>query len=332
MRFYHYISLLFCCLASACSSSDTYFPREETLTQELMPLQGITYPMRIEVKHPFLIIQNLNQSDSLFHVYDLTNNELRNAFGSIGQGPGEFAFPQLFQSQLSDILIGDLPKNMVYRFDINGNVNPMLLSAKKATNRSFIIDAAIINDSLYCVDGRFLGPSLYLLNMNDESPSKSRQYRNSDLKYYADPDMGEVYAHEGRIVLCYGYKKQIDFMDIDLNLIKRVGFEFIPTANINYENAMENEVKISYYTSYLGKRYLYALYLGTSLKELKGKSYQGTFLEVFDLEGNPIVRYRLNGIAPVYFAVDEETFTLYGAGEDGEPEDYLLVYKLKGLS
>lgn len=31
------------------------------------------------------------------------------------------------------------------------------------------------------------------------------------------------------------------------------------------------------------------------------------------------------------FAVDEETFTLYGAGEDGIPEDHLLVYKLKGL-
>ena len=30
--------------------------------------------------------------------------------------------------------------------------------------------------------------------------------------------------------------------------------------------------------------------------------------------------------------VDEVTFTLYGTGEDGEPEDHLLVYKLKGLS
>ena len=44
---------------------------------------------------------------------------------------------------------------------------------------------------------------------------------------------------------------------------------------------------------------------------------------------NPI---SLSVLSPVYFAIDEETFTLYGAGEDGEPEDYLLIYKLKGLS
>ncbi len=59
---------------------------------------------------------------------------------------------------------------------------------------------------------------------------------------------------------------------------------------------------------------------------------RGTFLEVFDLDGNPIIRYYLEGKCPSNFAVDEETFTLYGATEDGEPEDYLLMYKLKGLS
>ena len=34
---------------------------------------------------------------------------------------------------------------------------------------------------------------------------------------------------------------------------------------------------------------------------------------------------------PCYFAVDEETFTLYGTGWNGEPEDHLLMYKLEGL-
>jgi hypothetical protein len=62
------------------------------------------------------------------------------------------------------------------------------------------------------------------------------------------------------------------------------------------------------------------------------RSTYRTFLEVFDLDGNPVIRYHLDGRRPVYFAVDEETFTLYGTGDDGDPEDYLLVYKLKGLS
>ena len=39
----------------------------------------------------------------------------------------------------------------------------------------------------------------------------------------------------------------------------------------------------------------------------------------------------MQGMRPCYFAVDEETFTLYGTGWNGEPEDHLLMYKLEGL-
>ena len=46
---------------------------------------------------------------------------------------------------------------------------------------------------------------------------------------------------------------------------------------------MEDKLKISYYTCYLGKRYLFALFLGMSQDELRDVSYRGTFLEVFDL-------------------------------------------------
>ena len=44
-----------------------------------------------------------------------------------------------------------------------------------------------------------------------------------------------------------------------------------------------------------------------------------------------VARYEMQGMRPCYFAVDEETFTLYGTGWNGEPEDHLLMYKLEGL-
>ena len=90
MRFSHNLIILCYCLFASCSSVDPIFPHEEILSQELMPLQGITCPVRIEVKHPFLILQNMKRTDSLFHIYDLTNNELKQAFGVIGQVPNEF--------------------------------------------------------------------------------------------------------------------------------------------------------------------------------------------------------------------------------------------------
>ncbi|MDR1115729.1 MAG: TolB-like 6-bladed beta-propeller domain-containing protein [Tannerella sp.] len=332
MRISHFILMLCCGLIAACSSADIGFPREETLTQELMPLHGITNPIRVEVKHPFLILQNLKRTDSLFHIYDLTGHVLKSAFGVIGQGPDDFVSPHLYNTPLSDILIGDINKNSVHRFGINEEGQPVSRGGAKHLN--FIYDvysAAFINDSLYVMDALYIAPCVYMLTLQDEMPRKSWQYRNPDIMdYYIDPDMGNVYAGESRIVFCYGYKKQIDFMDTDFNLIKRVKFKFAHPVEVNSQN--EGDVKTSYVYAYLGKRYLYAQFFGTSWKEHRARSTRGTFLEVFDLDGNPVARYHLEGRRPCHFAVDEETFTLYGAGEEGEPEDYLLVYKLKGLS
>ena len=62
---------------------------------------------------------------------------------------------------------------------------------------------------------------------------------------------------------------------------------------------------------------------------MKAKDDKGSYLEVFDFDGNPIARYELQGERPRYFAVDEETFTLYSPMK-GLPEDHLMVYKLEG--
>lgn len=329
MRILYFISFISYCLITACNSDVPHFPKEMNLSQELMPLQGLTSPIRVEVKSPFLILQNMKQSDSLFHIYNLTDYELKSAFGIIGEGPEEFVLPWLVQTNLSDFLIAD--KHMFYRFGINEKGLPVFKGTKEPKYINAINEAAFINDSSFIVDAQYVGPNLYLLNFQDESPVKNWKYRNPNIvDYIADPDMGNVYANENRIIFCYGYKKQIDFMDTEFNLIKRVNFKFDNPTLINSEN--QGDVKVSYVYSYLGKSYLYALFFGTSWNENKANSTCGTFLEVFDLDGNPIIRYHLEGRRPVYFAVDEETFTLYGAGEDFDPEDNLLIYKLKGLS
>lgn len=50
MKICHYTLMICCCLMTACNSDDPQFPIEETLTEELMLLQGITNPIRVEVK------------------------------------------------------------------------------------------------------------------------------------------------------------------------------------------------------------------------------------------------------------------------------------------
>ncbi|MDR1382148.1 MAG: TolB-like 6-bladed beta-propeller domain-containing protein [Tannerella sp.] len=329
MRFSCFILILCCGLVASCSRpADTAFPREETLTQDLMPLQGVTFPVKVDVKHPFLILQNMKVRDSLFHIYDLAGYELKSAFGMKGGGPEDFVLPWLLHTPLRDMMIEEVNKNMIYRFGISGDGQPVFKGAKRMNYAEYVLDPAFINDSLYVMEAKYYtsAPGLYRLSLADGQPGKSLTYRNPDMNYASDPDMAEVYANESRIVLCYGYRKRIDVMDTDFNLIKRVDFEYDAPSVINPED--QENVKMSYIYTFLGERYLYTVFSGMSPNEYRAGSARGTFLEVFDLDGNPIVRYRLEGRSPVFFAVDEETFTLYGAGDDGEPEDYLLVYKL----
>lgn len=332
MRVYLFILILYCSLFTACSSVGAGFPLEETLVQELMPLQGITNPMVVEIKYPFLIFQNNQLHDRIFHIYDLTTHELKSVFGTEGQGPGEFISPFLFRTQLPGVLIGNFGTNEIIRFDIDHNGQPLLKESQKLGYDNALYDAAFIDDSLYIVDPKYmLIPSLYLLTREDSLPRKTWMYRNPDIPdYLLDPDKGNVYTNESRIVFCYSYKKQICFMDTDFNLIKRVKFDYDAPTYITGDNY--DDISETYTYGYLGKRYLYVIFLGTSWKEYRANGTSGTILEVFDLDGNPVARYHLDGKCPGHFAVDEDTFTLYGAAEDGEPEDHLLMYKLKKLS
>ena len=71
----------------------------------------------------------------------------------------------------------------------------------------------------------------------------------------------------------------------------------------------------------MDKRYLYLLLMGCTCNEVKAEDDKGTYIEVFDFDGNSIARYELQGERPRYFAVDEEAFTLYSP-MTGFPEDH----------
>jgi len=329
MRIQHFIIVL-CCILFATCTRHPEFTRTETITQELMPLQGITYPFGLDVKHPFLIVENLKRIDSIFHIYDLNNYELKSTFGTIGQAPCEFVSPALVSTHFSDFFIegGD---DKAYQFGINQEGIPIFKKIRQSNYVESVTNAAFINDSLYVLDAMFISPGfIHLLSFEDKLPKKSWKYGDpSLLDRFIDPNLGKVYANDSRVVFAYNFKKQIDFMDIDFNPINRVKFKYTYPSSITRQNL--RETKQSYTSGYLGKHYFYALFRGAIWDDYKETSFCKSVLEVFDLDGNPIIKYHLDGIAPTAFVVDEKTFTLYGRRDDNEPEDYLLVYRLKGL-
>ena len=327
-----YLLLALCLgLLAGCKPADPQaFRIEKVLTPELMPLKGLTDPFRLEIKHPFLIVQNSEKlRDSIFHVYDLRNNELKCVFGSIGQGPKEYVMPWLLNNQLDGFVIKD--NNAFQKFNIDKNGQAFMKEKVTPVFQMALSEAKFIHDSLFVINPQFYGGSYMLMyDMKHEEPLKEYAYRDTTLINYADDPnrVDDLCANKDRIVLCYHYKKQIDFMDTDFNLIKRMAFDdYWPVYGVNDPN----DQKPSYVGAYLGKRYLYAIFMGCTYVEMKAKDEKGAFIEVFDLDGNPVARYEMQGMRPCHFAVDEDTFTLYGTGWNGEPEDHLMVYKLEGL-
>ena len=115
-----YVIVILCLLIMAgCCSKTIKFPHETSLDQQLMSLQGITNPIRVDIKYPYLILQNMKRQDSLFHVYNLSDQKLVCAFGTKGQGPKEYAAPWLFQTQTSNVLIGDIGKRQINYYNID---------------------------------------------------------------------------------------------------------------------------------------------------------------------------------------------------------------------
>ena len=326
-----YLLLALCLgLLAGCKPADPQaFRIEKVLTPEFMPLKGLTDPFRLEIKHPYLLLQNSSKlRDSIFHVYDLRNNELKSVFGSIGQGPEEYVMPWLMNSQFPEFVIQE--KQSFQKFSINKDGQAVMMDNVTPAFQISLDKAQFIHDSLFVVNPANEGiPYMLMSDMKHDEPIKAYAYRDTTLfNYAADPNRVDyMFANQDRIMLCYSYKKQIDFMDTDFNLVKRVTFDdYVP----KYEWRNPDEHKPSYEKGYLGKRYLYLLFMGCTYNEMKAKDDKGSYLEVFDFDGNPIARYELQGERPRYFAVDEETFTLYSPMK-GLPEDHLMVYKLEGL-
>ena len=327
-----YLLLALCLgLLTGCKPTDPQaFRIEKVLTPELMPLQGLTNPFRLEIKHPYLIVQNSdNLQDSIFHIYDVRNNELKCAFGSIGQGPKEYVMPWLLNNHLPEFIIKN-NSNTFQKFSIDKDGQATMKEKMTPAFQMALSESQFIHDSLFVVSPAFYGiPYMLKCDMKSEEPLKAYAYRDTTLINYADDPnrVDNMFANQNRIVLCYAYKKQIDFLDTDFNLIKRVEFDdYTPVYGVK----VPKDEKPSYEQGYLGKRYLYALFMGCTYNELEAREGKGTHLEVFDMDGNPVARYELQGERPRYFVVDEETFTLYSPMK-GLPEDHLLMYKLEGL-
>lgn len=131
-------------------------------------------------------------------------------------------------------------------------------------------------------------------------------------------DRGLVAANDSFIVYSYVFKKQIDIYNIsDLKLKKRI----IGKSQLEGIAVGDFENNIYQYISIIAKeKYFYALYQGN-----KAENNHDCIIEVYDYDGNPIIKYDFD-IIPFLFEVDEKNRFIYGFNNNYE--NFLLIYKL----
>jgi hypothetical protein len=132
------------------------------------------------------------------------------------------------------------------------------------------------------------------------------------------------------LVLSYFNSTVIDIIDFkSKRLIKRlVGDDNnFPPAYVLMSDQRASTLKDSkegFHEIQITENYIYALYSGKTIEKNFGDLMTGTAIYKFDLEGNPLVKYKLNPEL-TSFAVDEQNGKIYGVNYYDNP---LVVFDI----
>lgn len=315
--------LTFIGLLTACSNSrqkEISFPVNKKLTAEKIHINEIFSADFVTQAGDFFIISS-SLSDTTLFLYETPTLTFKNATGKRGGGPEDIqTFPMFCHTMDSNFLYirGYSPYSIrKIALDSIGNfsfVDEYLL--KQHDEYNFM---NIIKDSLFIYyNSNELGIKKYDLK-NNESLGEIKFPKDDHRESFYFQNRGLISANDSFVVHPYIYKKQIDIYSVDnFKLHKRIsdGKHYPKPSIQDPEN-----ITYHYFNVYAGEKYFYALYVGHKEHE----NFLDRTLEVYDYEGNPIIRYTFD-IVPFYFAVDEKRGYIYATNSNYE--DYLLRYRM----
>ena len=314
-------SILIYFIISCNKTESIVFKESKHLYTDTIPFNAIFHPTFITLTDSILVFSSYN-TDPLLHFYKTPHLKYMYGTGRKGQNFDEFqAFPMICQNSRSN-------KLHIWGY------TPIKINEFIFTNDSFKLSKShildkyntfnqlhIVRDSLFIYNSvpTELSIKKYNLKLKKETGSINFDLDSNNQPFYSS-NYGLVSANDSFIVYAYTYKKQIDIYNIStLELNKRIIDKY------NFKNPIinDNENNTEHYINIIsGKKYFYALHRG---KSSKNTTFNTDIIEVFDYNGNPILKYSFD-ISPQIFIVDEENRYMYGY--NNKYEDYILRYKL----
>lgn len=313
-----FIFLIFIAIAS-CNSKSSFthvvLPELRDFTLDSIEVNPVLLnPISMSANDSLLIVFNWD-TDTIFRVFSIPEFTYKGWFGLKGRGPEEFLIcnPSSFRVYSDGIQLVDLTKVFIVDF-VNDSVNNNLI----VKNRYSIPSSLIPFNNVFMLDDI----NIYGINSMEDSPSEY-DFFNKETKATGSlinfPELDsnvspkirrrifvnllEVKPDKSRFVMMYNYYPVLRIFNNDIevlheifidNLPKQIRFKSLGTKHSNFFKG------IIYY-SYLKvtEKYIYTLFeLQTGEKvrerEYRAKSIGSQELHVFNWEGQPVARIKLN--------------------------------------
>lgn len=318
--------------------------REEAYVKyvEAFPIEKNVVAKDVEWIEPFLI-SGMLQIDSLlvilnrkgknaFQVYNTNTKKMICQRGNFGNGPNEFINPQLMNQYIKkeggiNIFIWDQRK-ILYTIDLNKLISgDNFLINKEKLSTKFSIQSGLVK-----IDSTVLG-------FSDNSEGRTFEYNLNSKEtilwdYYPKINNLNTYSSYDLYLLYSAWMAYNDKLDIIVKSYityfnqlvfytpsgKRISTIKLP--EIDYILNGENVINAPSYSFYLqhNDNNIYVAY--DDYVDKNQLKYKGS-VNVFDWEGNPVVRYKIENKVISAFAVDEINGKIYGYAH--ESYNYLMV-------
>lgn len=323
MKYNFIFTLLLVWVFTACSEprvNVTDFPEHKKLSAEKIFVNEIFSPDFVTKSGDYFIISS-SASDSTLFFYETPSLTFKNATGKRGNGPNEIQTFPMFCHTLDDeyVYIRGYSPLSIKKIELRQDARLSYIDEYTLEGNDEYNFMNIIRDSLliYYNSNRLAITKYDLKNKEDLDKVEMKKDDHGESYYYSN--RGFIAANDSFVVYPYLYKKQIDIYTVnDFKLAKRIGDgKRYPKVSVGDAG----NITYHYFNVYAGRKYFYALYVGHK----EDDHFFDRSLEVYDYEGNPIVKYTFD-IIPFYFVVDEENGYIYAT--NANYEDYLLRYEL----
>ena len=303
----------------------------------------ILMPMQLSIVDSVLLLLSI-KTERFVHKFNI--NSLKKIGESVpfGNGPNEMIDARKIQVVDSSIWLFDKMVKKIYQYNFLqfcSSDNPEVMKTVNYT--IFLDDISILSKNKFVAttlgEGDNCKSRLYFFDMEGNGLFEKGELPDDGTeKTDLENTQGALCSiiinqFEKKIGLVYKLTDLIEIYDIDGNLLKRTHGPDQFFSQLRQHNApngairagsVKGKTRDAYFSPVCYNNELWVLYSGRSYEPNKGNYLINTII-VFDWDGNPLRRYKLD--TPVFaFTIDEKNKKIYAITDD--PEFHIIRFDL----